>query len=200
MGSYGIIVEGPFDQGVYEEFIQKICDEDVDIKVRIATDRVQLMRKFPDLLRSMEHATKHGGPVEKALVIRDADCKDAMVLEAKMRDSLGRRKFSFPQGVGLHAVKQEMETWLLADHEAISKVAATRGGRAVPRIPDPLENIQDAKGKFMTVLSLAELNYTAQVCREIAKETDLSKLRVRCPSFKAFEPTASKVGCASVNS
>jgi hypothetical protein len=187
MGSYGIIVEGESDQGVYEEFIQKICNEEVWIKARATGGRAQLMKTFPVLLRSMEHITEYGGPVDKALVIRDADCKDALALEAKMKDSLDRRNFPFPRGVGLHAVKQEMETWLLADHEAISRVAAARGGKAVPRIPDPLEDIQDAKEKFVDVLSRADLNYTAQVCREIAKETDISKLRVRCPSFTAFE-------------
>jgi hypothetical protein len=187
MGSYGIIVEGESDQGVYEEFIQKICKEEVQIKARITGGCAQLMKKFLVLLRSMEHITERGGPVDKALVIRDADCKDALALEAKMKDSLDRRDFPFPQGVGLHAVKQEMETWLLADHEAISMVATARGGKAVPRIPDPLENIQDAKGKLMTVLSCAGLNYTAQVCREIAKQTDLATLRIRCPSFSVFE-------------
>jgi len=187
MESYGVIVEGQFDVGVYEEFIRQICPEAHDIKARDAGGCAQLMKKFPSLLRSLEHVTQQGGPVEKALVIRDADCRDAAAIEAKMQESVSRHRFLFPGGVGLHAVKQEMETWLLADPEAINRVAASRGGKAIPRVPDPLEDLQDPKEKFMAVLSRSGLNYTAQVCREIAKEADLAKLRIRCPSFATFE-------------
>lgn len=57
----------------------------------------------------------------------------------------------------------------------------------VPRVPDQLENLQDPKDTFISLLSRARLDYTPAVCREIAKESDLTKLRVRCPSFAAFE-------------
>lgn len=187
MESYGIIVEGSSDSGVYEELIRKICPEACDIRVREAGGCAQIMKKFPSLLGSFEHVTHQGGPVKKALVIRDADGRDAAAIEAKMRESASRRGFPFPGGVGFHAVKQEMETWLLADPEAINSVATSRGGKATPRIPDPLEDLQDPKEKFMAVLSRSGLNYTAAVCREIAKEMELTKLRMRCPSFAAFE-------------
>jgi len=187
MQSYGIVVEGEDDGGVFEEIIGKICPEAHDTRVRIAGGRVQVMKKFVGLLRGLEHVTSQGGPVQKALVIRDADCKDPAVIEAQMKTSAVGHPFSFPAGVSFHVVKQEMETWLLADPDAINRVAASRCKRSVPRVPDPLEGIQDAKGKLMAVLSQAGLNYTAAVCREIAKEIDLTKLRTRCPSFQAFE-------------
>jgi hypothetical protein len=80
-----------------------------------------------------------------------------------------------------------METWLLADPNAIDKVAVARGGKKVSRVPDPLEEIQNPKERLMAKLTQSGLNYTAEVCREIAKETDLITLRRRCPSFAAFE-------------
>jgi hypothetical protein len=187
MKSYGLIVEGQFDAGVYEELIRKICPEVNDIRVRIAGDRAQIMKKFASLLRTMEHITAQGGPVDKALVIRDADCLDAAKIEAEMHKSASRQGFAFPEGIGFHAVKQEMETWLLADPNAINRVAALRSGRPVPRVPDPLECIQDAKEKLMATLSRSGLNYTSAVCNEIARETDLAILRIRCPSFQVFE-------------
>ncbi|MGD0310313.1 MAG: DUF4276 family protein [Acidobacteriota bacterium] len=187
MESYGVIVEGPYEEGVYEEFIRKICPEARNIRFRTAGGCSQVMKRFPTLLQSLEHVTDQGGPVEKALVTRDADCKDPAIIEAKMQESVSRRVFSFSKGVGYHAVRQETETWLLADPEAINRVAASRGGKVVPRVPDQLENLQDPKGTFKEVLSRSGLNYTAQVCREIAKETDLTKLRIRCPSFATFE-------------
>jgi hypothetical protein len=187
MKTYGVIVEGDYDAGVFEELIRKICPDAHDIKVRVAGGCAQLMNTFPSLLRSLEHVSDQGGPVEKALVIRDADCRDTAATEAKMRETVARRRFSFPAGVGLHAVKQEMETWLLADPEAINSVAASRGGRATPRVPGPLEELQDPKQKLLNVLNRSGLDHTAQVCREIAREIDLTTLRIRCPSFADFE-------------
>jgi len=187
MDSYGLVVEGYFDREVYEEFIGKICARKVEVIVRVAGDCAQLMRKLPSLLRSLEHATSPGSPVDKMLAIRDADFRDVATLEGKMRNSISGRSFKSPQPIGLHAVKQEMETWLLADTDAINAVATARGGNAVSRVADPLEDIQHPKEKLQVLLGRARLNYTAQVCREIARATDLAKLRVRCPSFNVFE-------------
>ena len=186
MESYGIIVEGQYDAGVYEELIRKICADAQVVKVRETGGKSQLMRKFPALLHTFEHEMPTGS-VDKAMVIRDADCGDAAAIENKMRDSISGRRYSFPGGVGFHAVKQETETWLLADPNAINKVAASRGGKPVSPVPDSLEDLQDPKEKIRSVLSRSGLNYTPQVCREIAKETDLARLRIRCPSFIAFE-------------
>ena len=121
MESYGVIVEGPYEEGVYEEFIRKICPEARNIRFRTAGGCSQVMKRFPTLLQSLEHVTDQGGPVEKALVTRDADCKDPAIIEAKMQESVSRCVFSFPKGVGYHAVRQETETWLLADPEAITR-------------------------------------------------------------------------------
>lgn len=186
MERYGIVVEGSYDVGVYKEFIMKINPKAQDISVRVADGRHQLMKKFPSLLKSFEHLMQ-GAPLDKALVIRDADCQDPTAIAAKMQVSISRRSFTFPGGVNFHAVKQEMETWLLADLSAINRVAVSRGGKQVARVPDSLEEIVNPKEKFMTVLSDSGLNYTQEVCREIAKETDLKILRMRCPSFTAFE-------------
>jgi len=187
MQSYGIVVEGDYDGGVFVEIIKKICPEADDTRVLQAGGSAQVMKKFPGLLRGLEHVTRQGGPVEKALVIRDADCKDPAEIEAKMQKSAEGRRFSFPAGVSFHVVKQEMETWLLADADAINRVAESRCKRPIARVLDRLEELQDAKGKLMATLSQSGLNYTAAVCREIAKEIDLAKLRTRCPSFQAFE-------------
>ncbi|MGH7289244.1 MAG: DUF4276 family protein, partial [Myxococcota bacterium] len=86
--------------------------------------------------------------------------------------------------VAVHAVKREMETWLLADTAAISRVA---GGGAVTPIGGQLEDQQHAKEALMKMLSRVAVPYTPAVCRNIAQEIDLSTLRGRCPSFASFE-------------
>jgi len=45
-----------------------------------------------------------------------------------MAQSVAGRQFSFPRGVQFCAVRQEMETWLLADAEAINSLAQERDG------------------------------------------------------------------------
>jgi hypothetical protein len=106
MESYGIIIEGQYDAGVYEELIRKICHEAKVVKVRETGGREQLMKKFPGLLRTFEHEMP-AGPVDKAMVIQDADCRDVAAIETRMRDSISRRNYSFPDGIGFHAVRQE---------------------------------------------------------------------------------------------
>jgi len=170
---------------VYDELIRKICGSEVHVVARVAGDRVQLMRKLRGLLRSLEHANPVGGPVEKALAIRDADGKSVAGLENAMRDSVAGQ--ALPFGVEVHAVRQEMEAWLLADPVAINRVAVARGGRPVSSTVKDPEDILSPSAKFREVLSSAGLNYTAQVCREIAREIDLATLRARCPTFRVFE-------------
>ncbi|HYK92164.1 MAG TPA: DUF4276 family protein [Acidobacteriota bacterium] len=121
------------------------------------------------------------------MVVRDADGKDARIIEEKLRGRISNRSFRFALGIGIHIVVQEMDTWLLADTDAINRVAASRGGRSVQPIRDPLEQIQDPKATLQTLLSEARLNYTPEVCRLIAAETDLAILRKRCRSFGEFE-------------
>jgi hypothetical protein len=135
----------------------------------------------------LEHCGPIGEAVDKALVIRDADGKDPSTIEQKIKERIGNRPFRFALGIGIHVVVQEMDTWLLADTDAINRVAASRGGKPVRLIPDSLEQIQDPKARLQILLGKASLNYTPEVCRLIAKETDLATLRKRCPSFRQFE-------------
>ena len=55
--------------------IRKICNEAKVVRVRETGGREQLMRKFPGFLRTFEHEMPTG-PVDKAMVIQDADCRD----------------------------------------------------------------------------------------------------------------------------
>lgn len=186
--SYGIVVEGDYDIGTYEELIRKICGRGVQVESRVAYGRVRLVRKVLGHLKSLEHSSIIGGPVDKALVVRDANGRNPAEVEGEIRARIGNRAFPFPRGIGVHAVRQEMETWLLADLAAIDKVARARNVRdRVRPIRGSLEDMQHPSQKFEEVLSQAGLNYTAQVCREIAREIDLAVLRDRCPSFCEFE-------------
>lgn len=185
--SYGIVVEGTYDVVVYEELVRKICAVDTEIIPRVAGGVSNLMKNFPALLRDLERI-RQGRPVDKVLVIRDAGGRDPAAVEQQMAEKTRWQTFSFPGRVQHVAVRRTMETWLLADEEAVSSVALSKGGRRVARIQEALEDdIVDPKERFRRWLSEARLNYDPQVCREIARQVGLETIRYRCPSFRSFE-------------
>lgn len=184
--SYGLVVEGAYDEPVYVELIRRIISPSVEVVMRTAGGVPQLRKLFPTLLKDLEHA-RGGGPVDKVLVIRDADNKDPVVLEQSLTQQIQGIEFSFPRGVHFHAVRRSVETWLLADTDAINHTTLTRNGGPVAGVNDPLEDLIDPKKVLGRMLRDAGVPYTAQVGREIAERIDLSILRNRCPSFPSFE-------------
>lgn len=189
MPSYGLVVEGSYDAGVYEILVSRLAPPGTVIVVRETGGVPRLRRLFPTLLRDLEQAID-GGPVDRALVIRDADGKNPAALEAEMRARIVGEVFAFPRSVDWHVVVQAVETWLLADIEAVNAVALARNGSAIDvagRLPLNLETLLPPKPLFSRFLFEAGLPYTAQVCREIAEKVDLRVLRERCPGFRQFE-------------
>ena len=183
--SFGVIVEGTYDEPVYAELIRRICGgEPPTVVFRPTTGSIHV-QKYTGLLRSLEHVIL-GNPVDRALIIRDSDQRDPAAVESKIRDGI-RANFAFPGGIEVHAVRREMETWMLADDQAISRVAERSGGRVVPPVHETLEDIAHPKERFQKVLRSAGLLYLSTVCGEIARELDLATLRYRCPGFVTFE-------------
>lgn len=181
----GLIVEGDKDVPVFEELIRKVEPSVTNVIVRpIREGKHRFLARFPAFLWDLAHVHA-GGPVDKVIVVRDADNDDPADIEAEMRRRLeGRRHPNFRKGIEFHATRRETETWLLADVDAISTVAA---GRQVAAIPGPLENIANAKERFMGLLTAAGLPYVPEIVREITRQVDLAALRLHCPGFRLFE-------------
>jgi len=182
--TYGLIVEGPYDQAMYEALIPRICGGEV-VFTRPCGGVDRLMKLFHALLRDLEHVVR-GGPVDKALVIRDSGGKDPAAVETDMAHRISGRAYAFTRGVQLCIVQRTMETWLLADAQAINSVAAERGGRRIQDVQGTLEDVQDPKKELQSVLSEARLEYTTVVCAEIASHLRIDHLEYRCPSFRSF--------------
>lgn len=184
--SYGLIVEGPYDEAVFPELVRKIASQQAEVVVRVCGGAPQLMKHFPSFLRDLEHV-RQGKPVDKAVVIRDWRGPDAATIEREMARRVQGRRFGFPRAVQFCAVRQEMEAWLLADVNAINDVARERRGRTVPPIQQDIEQIGNPKEMLMRLLLQAKLPYDPEVCREIAHRADVETLKSRCPSFRSFE-------------
>jgi hypothetical protein len=192
--SYGVIVEGIYDIPVFEELIRRIAGDELTQvivrPIRPTGGKAALMSGFHKLLWSFAHVTVTGGPVERALVVRDCNGGDPVSIETEMARRIAGKEYPFRRGVGLHAVRRETETWLLADANAISRVA---GGKNVRAIEDPLEEIVDAKRTLTQLLDVVDLPYTPAICGAIARELDLTLLRAASASFRSFEQKVARV-------
>jgi hypothetical protein len=137
------------------------------------------MKLFPVLLREFEHVNA-GLPVDKSIVIRDADQKIPEALISQMESKISGRTYHFP--IKCLVIVQKLETWLLADEEALANVT----GRTQRRISNP-EGIIDPKVRRRKILSDVQIDYTAVVARKIAAAARPDVLATRCPSFRRFQ-------------
>src|ERR1700691_2966979 len=89
--------------------------------------------------------------------------------------------------VHFYATGCMVETWLLADEQAVSRVALSRGRtRSTKAMDRPLEETMNPKPLFLTMLSEAGLPADDKVYEEIAATADLGKIAERCPRFAEF--------------
>lgn len=179
MLTIGIIVEGVFDEAALPELIRKCCTDDIHIETRVCRSASQLMQKGLSFLEGFRYVVQ-GLPVDKALIIRDADGKDPNELVHRLNVTINTRSYPFP--VTPVIIVQELETWLLADSEALSQVA----GKSIPEITGSLEAIMEPKERLQSLLSDANMAYTKEVARKIAAATRLEVLEYRCPRFRGF--------------
>ena len=185
-GTFGLIVEGPSDKAMYEALIPRIYGTNLSFKTRVCNGVSELNKKFPVFLRNLETVLQ-GRPVDKVIVIRDSGGKDPTALEAEMADRIQRMEYTFPRGIKFCAVRRTMETWLLADAQAITDVARARGGRQVQEVHEILEHIEDPKQKLRSLLSDARIELTDVVRAEIAARVRIDRLENLCPSFRTFK-------------
>jgi hypothetical protein len=102
--SYGIITEGVYDSAIYEAIIKKLSPK-IPIQALECGGKSGLLKKFPDSLKVFEYQLAEG-PVEMAVVIRDADGKDPEEIEAQMASKIADRACPFALGVQVFAVPQ----------------------------------------------------------------------------------------------
>lgn len=182
MPSYGLIVEGIYDIPVFETITHRLDSPDARFFTLQCGGVGNLMKQFPSLLKSLEFID-NGNPVDKALVIRDAGDRRPSDVEADMQAKIAGRRYRFPRGIEVCAIRQETEAWLLADEGAISTVA----NRVVGTVNGNLEDFPDPKDRLQRILSQAKLEYLPETLRLISINADLATLRYRLSCFRSFE-------------
>jgi hypothetical protein len=180
--TFGIVVEGPTDEAAYSILIPRIRPAVEKVESRACGGKSPLLQKFVGFLEDFG-----GLSVEKALVIRDSDCHDPRMVEAKLQQKLVSAGFAPPFPLHFYATKCMLDTWLLADEDAVNQVAQQRGKRtAAKRAHDPLEGKRDGKTLFRRMLSQVQLPATPAVYGEVSKAVDIERIKQRCLYFLRF--------------
>lgn len=176
MPRFGIIVEGFYDAAAVKEFIRKCYGTDCEVEARICAPRGGVTRQFPKYLEEF----KYRSDIDKAFVVRDADRKNPVQVRAQMEAMIANRRYPFTPKFAV--IVQELEAWLLADHEAVSAVT----GRGVTPVPDPIEGMDSPKERLRGILSGAGVVYTAEVARKIAAAANIGRVAERCQAFRTL--------------
>jgi hypothetical protein len=119
------------------------------------------------------------GNINKAIILVDQDNNCIKEDAEKLKKQLVGKKYNFE--IKFHIIEKEIETWLLADHEAISKVA----GKNISMIRGILEEVNNPKEILIRLLREKKI-YTPEVAVKIANEADIGVIENRCIGFKRF--------------
>lgn len=178
-----IVVEGESDVYAYRALIRRIRNDIDDIPAEHCGGRVKT--KFVGFLERFQ--ANPARPVDKALVICDSDCQEPRSLENGLQSRLRASNFQETFPVHFFATKCMIEAWLLADEEAINRVATRRGkNRSIQPLQINLEQAREAKELFYRALSEANLRPVPIIYGEIAEAADLQRISERCSYFHQF--------------
>jgi hypothetical protein len=181
----GIVVEGPSDFAVYPVLMRRIRNDIDGLQVRACHGKSKLKNKFLDILKEFER--NPAWQINLAFVIRDSDCMPPQEIEAQLLKVLRESPFDPHFPVEFFATKCQLETWLLADENAINQVSQRRGkNRQVGPVEFQFEADNGAKNRFLGQLLKASLPATPQVYKEIADIADIARIAACCPSFREF--------------
>lgn len=179
----GLVVEGPSDAASYPELISKIRQDLITVQIRPCGGKSKLEATFTLFLE--EFHRNHAWQITRALVIRDSDCKPSLDIENRLGGKLQARRFP---GLDVHffATKCDLETWLVADEDAINLVSRQRGqNKTISPLSIQLE-VKSAKPHFFEQLWKAGLQPVGETYRQVARSMDTSRVLNRCPSFRRF--------------
>ena len=175
-----IIAEGPIDFEVSEIFLRKVqivspTDQE---PVRLPLTQLPLRKHLKAL------SGRQGDPLErvdKAIVLKDSGSSTCQQVVSGLQQQIAGANWPFP--VKLGSAVREIESWLLADNQALSNIT---------RLPcNPIynpESIQDPKQVLRNILERASprQDYGLDKAREIADRMNLQIARSNCPSLDHF--------------
>lgn len=181
--NFGLVVEGPTDQAAYPELIRNIRQDTGIVQVRPCGNKSKLRGIFTSYLA--EFHRNSAWQIRTVFVIQDSDCQPSEQIEDRLNRNFDASKFPNFR-VEFFATKCDLETWLVADENAINHVSQQRGAnKVVDAVGIQLEHTK-AKNYFYDRLERAGLDPVLAIYAEVAKSLDIPKVAGLCPSFRRF--------------
>ena len=188
MPVFGLVAAGAYDGAALSAFLRKLRPDLEDVIVRLCGNDRRVRSTFKNVLKDLRFANR-GRPVDKTIVVCDTHGLAVEEALGRMQDGFNAADYPFP--VEFAVVVPELESWLSADHEARTVVAAERGNRLqYPIVAFPPEDRDDPKAFLESVLLEAGVRYTAVVAARLAELSDPERVRALCPSFTIFRNAA----------
>jgi len=170
----GLIVEGESDRRALEKIFSKAG---INVEFRIVQGFS--VKKINALAREMRNSG-----CKKVLILRDTECKEKIERYEELKDKIREL-----EGVEVCFAQCSLESWLLADEEAVEsmlrektkkpvKVESISNPEYVPKPKDKMNEIFRRTRGFK--LGYIEITHAP----EIASRVNVGKLEKKCESFR----------------
>jgi hypothetical protein len=173
----GVIVEGASDEKVIREITHKLG-------VTVAIRRSKRGAKIQSPTKTKTFAVELLGHCEKVIILKDSHCSDPHEKERALEEKLKDLGLSFDGTVRICMVVHAIESWLLADEEAIGDYLRSK----VRGIYNP-ENECQPDEILAEIFKKTGRDYLkgGEAPRELAKRLSLDSVIKKCPSFIKFK-------------
>jgi hypothetical protein len=173
----GFIVEGPSDEKVVEEICRKLQVQPKIKRMRKAINP-RKAKAFAEFLLGLD--------CERVIILQDSHCSSPVKVEENLRNRLIEEslKAKMNRAVKICIVVHAIESWLLADEEAIGDYLRSK----VRGIYNP-ENECKPDVVLDEIFKRYGRDYFkgGEAPREIAKRLSLERVTEKCPSFIKFK-------------
>lgn len=178
---YGLIAEDNAILKSVPMLVSRLVDLEGDpVECRLMNGKSDFIANFWKAVKEFRFRFPN---IRKVLAICDADNDCVVTLAALLKERALARVGPLPFQLVFHVIKQELETWWIAEPSAISVVM----GVAVPFPGGNVEQgVLDPKAFIVSHLAPDKKIYTHSDAAAIAEIIDLAVLRDRCPGFTRF--------------
>jgi hypothetical protein len=188
MPVFGLVGAGNYDLAVLETLLKRLRPDLEKIVVRRCGNDYRVTTTLRDRLQEFR-ILRAAGRLDKAIVVKDSHRSVPERELEKLREAMDPR--GYPFAVEFAVAVRALESWLLADHVALSRIADERGAQQHYRVPDRSpELFPNPKERLSELLAEAQVPYTEAVAVRIAELATLERIEQLCPSFTLFKRAA----------
>lgn len=176
---YGLIAEDASDIEVIKKLAKKVSGKGISASHFVGKGCGPIRKKALGWCKAF--AIKG---CTQILLVHDRDKSDVAILTAALQDVLQPA----PQLRKVVVVpSEELEAWLLSDHEAIKKALNLRKAIKEEHHPERIESPKEYLGAAVWKVSLKTVQYVNAVHNPvIADHIDIARISRKCPSFRPF--------------